>query len=118
MGKKEQKHSKNKKDKKKQSSSSSSSSSSPPAAAVLPAAPPPERRVFFKRSALPAGSATFRMLHVSVLKEILYVIRPETLTGEDNTPIDQVNHYKFGCSTHFGFIIPKQFRIWNSETLQ
>jgi hypothetical protein len=122
MGKNEKKHTKNKKDKKKQSSSSSSnstSSSAPPAAVVVPAAPPPERRVFFKRSALPTGSATYRMLHISVLKEILHVIKPEMSTGEDNTPIHQVT------ITHAILIsvfrqtsqqlqLRSNFQIWNS----
>jgi hypothetical protein len=94
MGKNEKKHTKHKKDKKKQSSSSSSSNSSssstPPATVVPPAAPPLERRVFFKRGALPTGSATYRMLPISVLKEILHVIKPEMSTGEDNTPVHQV----------------------------
>jgi hypothetical protein len=73
------------------SSCSSSSSKSPPAvAALMPEAPPERKPVFFKRSALPAGSATYRMLPYVVLKEILHVIKPDTFTGDDNTPIDQI----------------------------
>jgi hypothetical protein len=49
----------------------------------LPVAPtPPERKpVFFRRSALPPGSVTYRMLPMTVLKEVLHVICPETCPG-------------------------------------
>jgi hypothetical protein len=54
-------------------------------------APPERKPVFYKRSALPAGSATYRMLPFAVMKEILYVIKPETYPGEDNTSFDQAS---------------------------
>jgi hypothetical protein len=53
------------------------------AAAALPVAlTPPERKpVFFRRSSLPPGSVTYRMVPMTVLKEVLHVICPETCPG-------------------------------------
>jgi hypothetical protein len=38
--------------------------------------------MFYKRSALPNGSGTYRMLPIAVIKEILHVISPEMCTRE------------------------------------
>jgi hypothetical protein len=52
----------------------------------LPVAQTPLERkpVFFRRSSLPPGSVTYRMLPMTVLKEVLHVICPETCPGKTN----------------------------------
>jgi hypothetical protein len=66
------------------SASSTSSSSSADQAAADQAPTVDRKPLFFKRTALPAGSLTHRMLPVAVIKEILHVISPETCAGEQN----------------------------------
>jgi hypothetical protein len=77
---KSMKHGKNKRRKsKKQKKSSSSSSNSQSSSISIAVAPTPMDRMplFYKRSALPNSSGTYRMLPIAVLKEILHVISPE-----------------------------------------
>ncbi len=89
--KKHEKDKRRKSKKRKASTSPSSSDSSGSTNSSCPAAQAPStvatmnrKPLFFKRTALPAGSLTHRMLPVAVIKEILHVISPETCAGEQN----------------------------------
>jgi hypothetical protein len=81
--KKRSKDKKTKKSKKQKRSSSSSSSSQSSTTSIAVASGPTDRKpMFYKRSALPNGSGTYRMLPIAVIKEILHVISPEMCTRE------------------------------------
>ena len=72
-------------------SGSSSSQSSTAEAALSTAAIPERMALFFKRSALPPGSDTYRKLPLAAIKDILHAIQPETCARDDNTPLERVS---------------------------
>jgi hypothetical protein len=95
---------KSKKQKKSSTSGSSTSGSSSSSIAAVPA-PRDRKPMFYKRSALPQGSGTYRMLPTAVMKEILHVISPETCTRDEkagNSPPDFC-WYPKNLLWHIGF---------------